>query len=431
MSPVIGFAGLSHLGIVSSLCAAEKGFDVVAFDREAALVGQLTRGKMPVSEPGLDALWLKNRNRIRFTAEISSLARCDVIYISADIATDAVGQSDLAEAEGLLCDVLAVSGSGAAIIVLSQVFPGFMRAHLQSSRPMMYQVETLIFGRAVMRALEPERIIVGCLEPDKPLPLAYAKFLNSFDCPLLVMRFESAELAKIAINMFLVASVTTANALAELCEAIGADWKEISGALRLDARIGPRAYLAAGLGLSGGNLERDLATFCEQADRHNTDSDVVRAWLRQSTRRKDWPWRVACNALGESIETARIAVLGLAYKEDTHSTKNAPSLQLLRHLTTQDTLVYDPIVQLTDGGARTVQVKDALSAVRDADVVFIMTPWAEFRGLVPSELAARMRGRWIIDPYGMVDLVRAKAAGLAIISLGTGQVHPAPGVVTT
>ena len=88
---------------------------------------------------------------------------------------------------------------------------------------MYYQVETLIFGRAVERALHPERFMVGCVDPSAPLPDSYANWLHAFGCPILPMRYESAELAKIAINMFLVSSVSTANTLAELCEAIGAD----------------------------------------------------------------------------------------------------------------------------------------------------------------------------------------------------------------
>src|SRR6185437_13120933 len=122
------------------------------------------------------------------------------------------------------------------------------------------QGETLVFGRAVERATEPERFIVGCAAPERPIPAAYGAYLSAYSCPILPMRYESAELSKIAINCCLVASVTVANTLAELSEEIGADWAEIAPALRLDRRIGLHSYLAPGLGISGGNLERDLAT---------------------------------------------------------------------------------------------------------------------------------------------------------------------------
>lgn len=114
-----------------------------------------------------------------------------------------------------------------------------------------------------MRALYPERIIIGTDEPQRALPEAYASFLLRFDCPILSMRFESAELCKISINCCLVASVSVANTLAEICEHNGADWSEIAPALKLDKRIGSHAYLSPGLGISGGNLERDLNTVIE------------------------------------------------------------------------------------------------------------------------------------------------------------------------
>ena len=147
---------------------------------------------------------------------------------------------------------------------------------------LFYQVETLIFGRALERALRPERLIVGCADPDRDLPPAYAEHLALFHCPIFRMRYESAELTKIAINMFLVSSVSVTNTLASLCEQLGADWAEIVPTLRLDARIGPHAYLSPGLGLSGGNLERDLATVRRLAAAVGSDAGIVDAWLAKA-----------------------------------------------------------------------------------------------------------------------------------------------------
>src|SRR4029077_628702 len=130
-----------------------------------------------------------------------------------------------------------------------------------------------------------------CADPAQPLPEPYGALLATFGCPLLPMRYESAELAKIAINCCLAASVTISNTLAELSEGVGADWHEIAPALRLDRRIGPHAYLAPGLGIAGGNLERDLATVQRLADARGTEAGVVAAWQRNSRYRRDWPLR--------------------------------------------------------------------------------------------------------------------------------------------
>lgn len=145
----------------------------------------------------------------------------------------------------------------------------------------------------------------------------------AFGCPILPMSYESAELAKISINCCLVGMISVANTLAEVCERIGADWHEIVPALRLDKRIGPYAYISPGLGIAGGNLERDLATVCRLAEEHGTDAEVVRAWIHNSRYRKDWVLRVLHSNVLNYCPQPRIAVLGLAYKENTHSIKNS------------------------------------------------------------------------------------------------------------
>ena len=285
---------------------------------------------------------------------------------------------------------------------------------------LFYQVETLVFGQAVERALHPERIILGCANPSAALPAALAEFLSAFACPILPMRYESAELAKISINMCLVASVSTANTLAELCEHIGADWSEIVPALRLDKRIGAHAYLAPGLGLSGGNLERDLATFCGLADALGSDAGVVRAWVANSRHRRDWTLQTLHRTLLSRATDPAIAVLGLAYKQDTHSTKNSPSLGLLAHLAPFRVRVFDPVVPASvTAHPRCHAATSALDACEGADALAIMTPWAQFRTLDPAQLARSLRGRLVLDPHAVLDAAACRAAGLEYHTLGT------------
>ena len=211
-------------------------------------------------------------------------------------------------------------------------------------RLLYYQVETLVFGRAVERATQPERFIVGRPRRRHPAP-ALKAYLEGFGCPLLPMRFESAELTKISINCCLVASVTVANTLAELCERIGADWSEIAPALKLDKRIGAYSYLSPGLGLAGGNLERDLATVIRFSEEYGTDAGLIKAFVANSKHRKDWAMRNLHELVLARKPDAKLAVLGLAYKENTHSVKNSPSLALIRHLGPWPLTVFDPVVK--------------------------------------------------------------------------------------
>lgn len=423
---MIGFAGLSHLGIVSSVAAASRGHDVVAYDPAAALIAELEEGRLPVTEPGLLELRQDAGSRLRFTATAADLGSCDVVYVSVDVPTEPDGRSDAAAVDRLLEDVVPRLAPEGTLVILSQVRPGFTRAlatRLTQSHPTVrvyYQVETLVFGRAVERALHPERYIVGAADPDRPLPAPYVAFLAAWGCPILVMRYESAELAKISINMFLVSSIAVTNTLAEICEVIGADWAEIAPALRLDRRIGPHAYLAPGLGIAGGNLERDLATVRNLAFEHGVEAGVVDAWATASRYRRDWVLKVLHTELIRTADDPVIAVWGLAYKADTKSTKNSPSLALLDALRPFAVQAYDPVTTL-DGtvvDGRVLICPSAWDACHDADALAIMTPWAEFGAVDIRELRRQLRGRVLIDPFRVLDGRRCVAEGFRYFTLG-------------
>ncbi len=417
--PTVGFVGMTHLGVCSAIAAASKGFPVLAFDTDAALVKRLDASVLPVSEPDLDDLLAANRGRIIFTADQRKLEACELVYVAPDVPTDDHGQSDLAKLDSLFELALANTKAQAVIVVLSQVPPGYTRARQRSGRLVYYQVETLVFGRAVERATRPERFIVGVPQTGAALPSALETFLKAFGCPILPMRFESAELTKISINCCLVASVTVANTLAELCEHIGADWSEIAPALRLDARIGQKAYLAPGLGLAGGNLERDLATVIQFSKEHGTDAGLIHSFVANSAHRRDWVLCTLHEALLARAPQATLGILGLAYKENTASVKNSPSLALIRHLGPWPIQVYDPAVPGSAAPhSKARAMKSAMEAAAGVDALAVMTPWPEFKSLSCSGLAQTMRGRLVIDPYRALDGNAARAAGLDYRTLG-------------
>lgn len=417
--PIIGFAGMTHLGLVSGAGAAEKGFNVVGYDADPGRIDTLKKGRLPVVEPGLDELVSSNAARLRFTADVNDMARCDIVFVAYDVPTDDQGRSDLGPIRDLLDRIGPVLAPHCLLTVMCQVPPGFTRTLTRDPDRTYYLVETLIFGQAVQRTLCPERFILGQAEAGRELPEALRVYLGAYGCPILPMRYESAELAKISINMFLVASVTTSNTLAELCEAVGADWSEIAPTLRLDKRIGPHAYLAPGLGIAGGNLERDLATVIRLGDELGTEVGTVRAWQHNSRHRKNWVLRT----LGETIlsETARprIAMLGLAYKKDTNSVKNSPAVETLAGLAPFPVAAYDPVVKVDPTWhPDCVQAFDAVEACRGVDVVVVMTPWDEFSALDVSALRQAMTGNIVIDPYGVLNREAAVEAGLRYYNLG-------------
>src|SRR4051794_21054062 len=178
---MIGFVGLSHLGLNYSLATAAKGFDVVAYDPDPALTARCGNGDFPIEEPGFADLFGTNRTRLRYTSNETALAECDLVFYSLDVRTNERNESDLAPLTALIQATAPHLAAGATAVVLSQVAPGYMRrlrTQLRDVSPaeFYYQVETLIFGRAVERAMEPERYIVGAADPAGSLPIAFRRW---------------------------------------------------------------------------------------------------------------------------------------------------------------------------------------------------------------------------------------------------------------
>lgn len=417
-STTIGYAGMTHLGIDYAVAGAGKGFNIIGYDPNAAVIKQLSAGQAPVVEPGLEEALQQRKSLLTFTDQIQRLSSCDVVYISPDIVTNDSGQSDLTYIKDLINKVIPVLNAEAVLVVLAQVPPGFTRGIDLPAYKKYYQVETLVFGQALMRAQEPERYMVGCAAPAEPLAPKLAQYLQAFNCPVLPMLYESAELAKIAINCCLVASVSIANTLGEICENIGANWSEIVPALKLDKRIGPHAYLQPGLGLSGGNLERDLATVVNIANQYGTDNRVIQALRDNSSHRRNWPLKALFTTVLESNPHAKVAVLGLTYKENTHSLKNSPAIKLLEDIKSFDITAFDPVIKSLEPKYTAKLAVTAMDAARDADVLVIMTPWPEFKDLNLTILANVMRNKQIIDPFKVLNAASVAKHNFKYLTLG-------------
>ena len=416
----VGFAGMTHLGLVSSAAVANRGFRTVCYDSNETLTADLRTGRLPVVEPDLDDMVRANGLHQVFTSDLADLRQCDVVYIAPDIATDDEGRSDNAVIMALIDAVAPVMSPDAAMVILSQVEPGFTRKLTKpEANRRYYQVETLIFGRAVERATQPERYIVGCADPANPLHPKLQSVLEAFECPILPMRYESAELAKISINLCLVSSISVANTLAEICEAIGADWSEIVPALKLDRRIGQYSYLTPGLGIAGGNLERDLSTVERIGEREGTDTGIVAAWKHNSRHRRQWAARTIRTELLDRNPDATVAVWGLAYKENTNSIKNSPAIASIAQMPNARLHLHDPVVPASVARhANAHGFDDPIRALEGADALMILTPWPQFRSIAPEAIAGAMSGGLVIDPYRVLNPEAATSAGLVHHTLG-------------
>jgi UDPglucose 6-dehydrogenase len=411
---LVAYVGLTHLGLVSAGAALEKGFNILCFDPDEELVKKLKNNQYPINEPGFAESIVKNKDRIFFTSCLDDLKKADIIYIAPDIPTTDKGISNLEGIRKLIDLISPYISRTSCLIVLSQVPPGFTRSLQKTTLStqldpgkIYYQVETLVFGIALHRALYPERFIIGTQDTKTPLDLKFESFLKAFNCPLLIMDYESAEFCKICINAFLASTVSTANTLEEICQKIGAKWSDIVPALRLDKRIGEYAYLMPGLGLSGGNIERDLRTITSLSQEKGAHGKVVDAFIKNSHHRRNWPLNIFYRHILPKFldKDITIGILGLSYKENTHSTKNSAALQLISKLQGFNIQVYDPLVKTLPLASYAISIKTtAMEAVKGADVLFLMTPWPEFKSQNPEELLLLMRKKFIVDPYRLIEV---------------------------
>lgn len=391
--PIIGFVGLGHLGICSAVAAAAKGFTVYGIDPEPW-------GK--ITEPGLNEL-VDKCSSLLFTENIRAIGKCNIVYVAADVNDE----SDMEAVDEFLDLAIKHANDMAIIVILSPVPVGYCRKAQVHWHNLYYQVETLIYGQGIARAMNPPYIAVGSAAPNEPLPIFYSKFLSSFGCSITKMTFESAEICKMSTNCMLMAQICATNALAELCENIDhADWADIAPILQHDKRIG--SYLTPGLGVGGGHFTRDLDRAfnlaAETAAKQGAFT-TADAWIQSGLRRGTWVDEILYEIFGN--DRAAIAIWGLTYKVNTNSTLNSPASRLM-NWEQHKYVTHDPVVQ----------PGDPLAILTDTDALTILTPWPQYRQYTADHIAERLRGRVLIDPYRMIDGDKARAVGLDYYGIG-------------
>jgi UDPglucose 6-dehydrogenase len=405
--PIVGFFGLTHLGTVTSTVLSSLGVKTVCYDKNKSLVEDLREGKTPILEPNLENLIQVSSQNQHFTYDIKDLHECSLIYISIDIPTESNGASDLQPIRDAV-EQIVHHFTKVPIVILSQVTPGFTRGIDEKiDNPVYYQVETLIFGQAVNRSLQQARIIVGKRDESDVLPQPYHKILEIYECPILISNYETAELTKVAINSFLAVDVTLTNTLAELCEHLDADWNDVVQALILDKRIGKYRYLKPGLGISGGNIERDLQTLVGLGKFNSVNTVLLEAIIESNLHHRKWVQRKIQELQIEDLSDKIVGILGLSYKKDTNSTKNSVALEIASALPTLTRLLlHDPVVRATDFelGHDFEFMRNSKALIESSDIIIICTPWDQYsRELNNPSTLKLFVGKILIDPFNVLN----------------------------
>ena len=419
--PKIAFVGLSHLSLNYIIAASANNFKVTGFDTQKEIINKLKTNSIIYDEPKLNESLKKNQSKINFSSNFNDLKKFDLIFLGKDVKTNSYGKSNLVEINRLLKLSIPRISKNSLLIVLSQIPPGFMRKIKFDKSRLYYQVETLIFGDSIRRALKPERIIIGSNNKEDKIKKKFQIFLKRFNCPIIQMKYESAELTKIAINIYLASSITTTNVLSKVCEKIDANWQDIIPALKLDKRIGKSAYIHPGLGISGGNIERDIFALRRIVEKEKFFNLLPKSFEKISRLMRDWIFELL-KKKSFIKKDIKLGILGLAYKAKTNSTKNSVALELINKLP-NDIIVYDPKVKLQKKNKRFKQVQKVQEIYKNSKIIIIATPWSQFKNISNYLSYLKKNKSIIIDPYNLLDSKTFLQNKIRYFSIGKKNVN--------
>ncbi len=434
--PRVTVIGAGYLGLTHAVCMAELGHEVLAIDVDTEKIAKAAAGEAPFFEPGLEPLLRKNvdAGRLRFTTSFEQVGEFgDVHFLCVGTPQTADGAADLSYVHAA-ADALAPHLRSSCLIVGKSTVPvGTARtllARIQSAAPagsevdLAWNPEFLREGYAVQDSLAPDRFVFGVLSQSalKALRRVYAKPLAT-DIPALVMDLETAELVKVAANAFLATKISFINAMAEVCEAAGADVIQLADALGHDDRIG-RKFLGPGLGFGGGCLPKDIRAFSTTAATLGVDSVVSLLGTVDAinTSRRERVTDLAREAVGGSLAGKRMAVLGIAFKPNSDDIRDSPSLNICDRLAAEGAIVsvHDPVAM---GNAARVRpdlryAATVSEAAEGADLVLHLTEWADYRAIDPAALGEIVAQRSIIDARCALDTETWQDARWSVRVLG-------------
>lgn len=427
--------GTGYLGATHAACMAELGFDVIGVDVDAEKVATLQSGRIPFFEPDLEEVLARNidAGRLTFTTSIAdAAAQADIHFICVGTPQQAganaadmsqVNSSVDAMAPFLRPDALVVGKSTVPVGTASAIAER-LKGTAASGVEVAWNPEFLREGFAVADTLRPDRLVVGVRSEraEDMLREAYRPLIDN-GVPFLVTDFATAELVKVAANSFLATKISFINAMAEVCEAAGADVTQLAEAIGHDPRIGNR-FLSAGLGFGGGCLPKDIRAFMARAGELGAEEALT--FLREvdqiNLRRRGHTIDLALATLGGSFVGKRVAALGATFKPNSDDVRDSPALDVAVAINNAGAtvVVHDP-----KGLVNAARVYPTLSysddldtALAGAEVVLLLTEWDEYRQIDPAHAAGLVKTRSIIDARNALDPTLWRAAGWQYRGLG-------------
>ncbi|WP_416417119.1 UDP-glucose dehydrogenase family protein [Paenarthrobacter aromaticivorans] len=433
----ISVIGCGYLGAVHAACMAKLGHEVVGIDVDGRKIADLSSARAPFYEPGLDALLadVQETGRLTFTTDMAAAAGSEVHFICVGTPQKkGENGADLTYVDAATLGLIPHLAPGDIVVGKSTVPVGTaarlagLVAESQPDAHLVWNPEFLREGHAVADTLRPDRFVYGVSDGSEDhiaveiLDDVYAKPLSS-GTPRLITDLPTAELVKTAANSFLATKISFINAMAELCDAAGADVTRLADAIGMDDRIG-RKFLHAGIGFGGGCLPKDIRAFMARAGELGADQALT--FLREvdaiNMRRRTRVVELTRELCGDGLLGKRITVLGAAFKPESDDVRDSPSLSIAAQLQLQGAVVTVTDPKALANAARRFPelqyVPDVESALENADIVLLLTEWQEYRELDPHVLRNAVANPRILDGRNVLDPAKWRAAGWQYRGLG-------------
>lgn len=419
----IGIVGGGYVGLTSAACFAELGHRVRVLDVDQSKVDALLAGKSPIYEEGLEALIQAHVDAGSLTASIDVeqvIPGSDFVFLCVPTPSAPDGSADLSYLEQASRDIALHLDPGAVVINKSTVPVGstyVVRDQLKRSDvSVASNPEFLREGSAIYDFMNPDRVVVGCVDPDVAQRVADV-YAGVAETEFVLTDPESAELIKYASNAYLATRLSFINAVAEVCEALGGDIAQVSRAIGLDSRIGP-SFLQPGPGWGGSCFPKDTRALATMAEQGGFEFKFLNAVIESNEEQFDLIARRAVEMLGDTPSGKKVAVLGLAFKAGTDDVRCSPAVEIVERLVKEgvEVAAYDP--QASPGIEGVAEVASPYEAAQGADLLLVLTEWPEYGDLDPERLAAVMSHAAVLDTRNVVDSNAYGAAGFAVRQIG-------------
>ena len=389
----ISVIGPGYVGLVTGVCLAEMGHDVIMVGTDMKKAEAINRKEPPIYEEGLKEML--QTNNIRATTDYRQIAGSEVIFICVGTPSREDGSINLDHILSAAHSTAEFAGD-AVVVMKSTVVPGTTTKLKEILGPRVaMNPEFLREGMAINDFMNPDKVVIGC--EDDTVFSVLERLYSPFKSKIIRCNLETAEMIKYANNTFLATKVSLINEIANMCEAFGADIRKVAHAVGLDSRISPK-FLRAGIGFGGSCFPKDLKALAAKAEEAGVEADILRAVLERNRKQ---PMRMV-EMLEKRVEIkgSRISILGLAFKPGTDDIRESPSLKVIDELLKMGATVvaYDPMAMANAKSVYGDKVKFAASAgeaLEGSDAALLVTEWDEFKKI--KDHTHKMRGNIIID----------------------------------